>query len=156
MNLKRLKGAESDFLTRYPGGFEHPEMVEIGKKHKMGKMTELASERFAKARFKDVDDIIDSMIKTVTQSSMVSVFEKPRFRDTVRSFSQAEKKVLVRGLKDLLHGDAQQGFQAIVELLAVYKIAKWMLMTALADISCYFACQCRGMYRPDCVFEEAH
>ena len=34
MNLERLKRAEEFFLTRYPGGFSHPEMVAIGKKTK--------------------------------------------------------------------------------------------------------------------------
>ena len=37
MNVKKLKQAEKAFFKQYPGGFTHPEMVALGKKHKMEK-----------------------------------------------------------------------------------------------------------------------
>lgn len=37
MNLEKLKEAESAFLHKYPGGFEHPDMLAMGKKHGMNK-----------------------------------------------------------------------------------------------------------------------
>ena len=32
MNVKALKEAQKKFLKKYPGGFSHPQMLEIGKK----------------------------------------------------------------------------------------------------------------------------
>lgn len=138
MNLKRLKEAEKEFLAKYPGGFGHPEMVEIGKKHKMDKMKQLASERFAKASFRDSVEITESMVRTITQSSMVSVFEKPRYRDVVRAMPPARRTALAKGLKDQLHGNEQRGFEAQLGILAENKLAKWTLMTAIP-----------AYYRPD-------
>ena len=77
MNLKKLKQAEEAFFNRYPGGFENPEMMEIGKKHKMDKMITFAQEGFVRRNFKLPNLIVDSMIKVVSRSSMVSLFEKP-------------------------------------------------------------------------------
>ncbi|MBD3256795.1 hypothetical protein GF377_00075 [candidate division GN15 bacterium] len=138
MNLKRLKQAEAAFLKQYPGGFEHPQMVEIGKRHKVDKMQQLATESFAKARFKDADGIVEAMIKTVTQSSLVSVFEKPKFRDMARSLSPSQKETLAKGLKALLHGSQKRGFETILGTLADHKMAKWTLMTVVP-----------AYYRPD-------
>lgn len=39
MNLKKLKQAEADFLTRYPDGFTDPAMAPIKKKHNVDKLT---------------------------------------------------------------------------------------------------------------------
>jgi hypothetical protein len=131
MNYKRLKKAEADFLKRYPGGFEHPEMVELGKKHKKDKMVRLAQECFAKKNFREPVEILSSMVKVVSQSSMVSVFEKPKFRDMVKSLSKKEKDVIAKGLKDLLHGNEKRGFETILAELATRKMAKWTLMTVI-------------------------
>ncbi|MFT6389889.1 MAG: hypothetical protein ACJAUP_003284 [Cellvibrionaceae bacterium] len=43
--MKRLEG---DFLIQYPTDFNGPEMVEIGKNHKMSKMIELSQEWLTK------------------------------------------------------------------------------------------------------------
>jgi hypothetical protein len=133
MNYKRLKKAEADFLEHYPGGFEHPEMIKVGKKHKKDQMVRLAQESFAKENFKDSVEILSSMVKVVSQSSMVSVFEKPRFRDMVKSLSKKEKSVIARGLKDLLHGNEQRGFEVILAELVKRKMAKWTLMTVIQN-----------------------
>ena len=71
MNLAKLKWAEELFLRRYPGGFSHPEMLAIAKKHKMDRMIALSHEMFAKKNFRDPPEIIESMIKLVSRSSMV-------------------------------------------------------------------------------------
>ncbi|VAV83610.1 hypothetical protein MNBD_DELTA01-2121 [hydrothermal vent metagenome] len=84
MNMEKLKDAKDDFMKKYPGGFKHPVIVEIGKKHKMDKMVQLTQESFEKERFGDTDDILNSMVKVISKSSMVSVFEKPRFRDSIK------------------------------------------------------------------------
>lgn len=131
MDINRLKKAESDFMERYPGGFNHPEMIEIGKKHKMSKMVALAQESFAKQRFKDPDDITNAMVKIVTQSSMISIFEKPKFRDFIKRIPSNDKALIAKGLKELLHGKKQAGFEELLFQFQRAKLAKWTLMTIL-------------------------
>ncbi len=77
MNLKKLKHAEESFFNRYPGGFNHPEMVALGKKHKMDTVITLTQESFSKENFKDSEIIINAMIKIISRSSMISVFGNP-------------------------------------------------------------------------------
>ena len=129
MNLNKLKQAEESFFNRYPGGFESPEMMEIGKKHKMDKMIAFAQEGFVKRNFKLPDLIVDNMIKVVSRSSMVSLFEKPKFRDFANSLPPKSKQLLVSGLEEILHGKEQQGFETMLEVLKSGKLAKWSLMT---------------------------
>lgn len=129
MNTKRLKEAEKKFLKRYPGGFAHPEMEKIAEKHKPEKMTELAQESYAKDKFSDPDEIVKSMIRIVTRSSMVSVFEKPRFRDFAKGLDTTGKKKLALALKELIHGKEADGFESLVAILKKRKLAKWPLVT---------------------------
>lgn len=129
MNLKKLKQAERAFFDRYPGGFENPEMIEIRKKHKLDKMIELTQKSFVKRNFKLPEWIVENMIKVVTRSSLISVFEKPKFRDYVRSLPPNDKRILAQGLGELLHGKEQLGFETVLEVLQAGKLAKWSLMT---------------------------
>lgn len=129
MNIERLKQAEQAFLARFPGGFAHPEMVAIGKKHKMDRMIEFTQESFAKKNFRDTSDIIENWVKLVSRSSMVSVFEKPKFKDFARSLTPKERNQLVAGLKDQLHGSEEKGFDKILDLLKMSKLAKWSLIS---------------------------
>ena len=137
MNLKKLKQAEEAFLDRYPGWFNHPEMVEIGKKHKMDKMIALAQDGFAVRNFKLPDLIVENTTKVITRSSMVSVFEKPKFRDFAHSLPSKDRKILADGLEELLHGHEQKGFETVTEILKSGKLAKWSLLTI-----------CQTYYRP--------
>ena len=132
MNKEKLKSAEAKFMQRYPGGFSHPEMLEIVKKHKVGKMIKLAQDSFAVGQFANAGHIADAMVKIVSQSSLVSVFEKPKFRDAVRSMNDAEKAHLSQGLKEFLHGDQAMGFSLLTGLLQEYKIAKWPVLTVFS------------------------
>jgi len=130
MNLVKLKRAEEMFLDRYPGGFENPEIVAIRKKrHNVDKMVALAQESFSKRRFEESDQVIQNMLKVVSQSSVISVFEKPRFKDFVYSLSSKDRILLANGLQALLRGKQQKGFQTILDLLKSSKLAKWPLMT---------------------------
>ncbi len=138
MDHKRLRKAEADFLRRYPGGFEHPDMLEIVKKHKKAKVSEFARENFAKKNFSDTDAVLDSMVKVVTKSSMVSVFEKPRFRDAIRELPRPNREAVVKALKALLHGSEKRGFESLLYELSRVKLAKWTLMTVV-----------QAYYRPD-------
>lgn len=129
MNLEKLKQAEDFFLSRYPGGFSHPEIMAIGKKHKMDKMTSLSQELFAKKNFRDPPQIIESMIKVISSSSMVSMFEKPKFRDFGRSLEPKQKNELAKGLKEQLYGIESKGFETVLGVMLSGKMAKWSLIS---------------------------
>jgi len=130
MNLRKLRQAEAAFLQRYPGAFDNPEIVAMrDKKHKSEKMIALAQESFSKANFKLPELIAHNMIKVVSRSSIISVFEKPRFRDFVNALPSEGKKRLSSGLRELLYGEEQAGFESILESLKSGKLAKWSLMT---------------------------
>jgi hypothetical protein len=130
MNVARLKQAEEAFLARYPGGFANPELTAIRKKkHNVDKMIAVAQESFAKRNFKLPDQIAQHMIAVVSRSSVISMFEKPRFRDAISDFAPEEKRVLAHGLEELLHKNEQSGFETILDLLKTRKLAKWALMT---------------------------
>ena len=131
MNTKKLKEAEKNFLKKFPGGFTHPEMVAIGKKHKMEKLIEQANENFKKAKFKNPLEILENYHKLVSRSSMVSVFEKPKFKDFVNGLGAAEAKTLATGLQKMLHSNQKQGFEMMLEVLTRGKLAKWSLISVV-------------------------
>lgn len=133
MNKARLHAAEQEFLTRYPKGFNSPEMLEIGKKHKMDKMIQQAQSEFAESRFSNPQQVAESMVKMVSRSSMVSMFEKPKFRDYVKAMTRDERETLAYSLKDFLYGDQEYGFNTMVSLLLPVKLAKWSLVTILPN-----------------------
>jgi len=137
LNSHKLKQAEADFMSRYPDGFADPEMVKIGKRHPMAKMTALARECFSAKARKNIQQYADDMAKVVGRSSMVSMFEKPKFRDFVKRLAPGERSFMVQAMHDFLHGSNQQaGFEALVELLKTEKLAKWSLVSI---IPAYFA-----------------
>ena len=137
MNLKKLKEAEEAFFDRYPGGFANPEMIAIRKTHKLDKMIELTQNSFVRRNFKLPELIVENMIKVVTRSSLISVFEKPKFRDFARLLPSKDKQTLAKGLEGLLHGNEQLGFETMLDVLKNGKLAKWSLMTI-----------CPAYYRP--------
>jgi hypothetical protein len=133
-----LKQVEEVFLEQYPGGFDHPEMIEVRRKHKLDKMIEMTQEAFVKRNFKLPDLIVENMVKVVTRSSLISVFEKPKFRDFAYSLPPAGREGLAKGLQGILHGNEQAGFETLTDILRNGKLAKWPLMTV-----------CQAYYRPD-------
>jgi hypothetical protein len=130
MNLSKLRQAETAFLHRYPGGFDNPELIAIrNKKHKPDQMIALAQESFARGNFKHPGLIALNMEKIIRRSSIVSVFEKIRFRDFASALSRHDTEWLSSGLEELLHGNEQTGFEMMLDLLKSQKLAKWPLMT---------------------------
>ena len=113
-------------------------MIEIGKKHKMDKMISFAQESFAKKNFKLPELIVDKMTKVVSRSSMVSLFEKPKFGEYANSLALPSKQLLAYGLEEILYGKEQQGFETMLEVLTSGKLAKWSLMTI-----------CQTYFRPE-------
>lgn len=129
MNLKKLREAESLFLHRYPGGFASEEMVKIGKKHNVDKLSEFAASALTKKAFVNQGAVLDDIVKIVSRSSMVSMFEKPKFRDYVNGMNRDDREFLAAGFKRLLHGKQDKGFNDILDVLTEGKLAKWSLMT---------------------------
>ncbi len=129
MNLKKLREAEGLFLHRYPGGFGSEEMRHIARKHNVDKLSELAAASLTKKHFGNTAQVLDDLVKIVTRSSMVSMFEKPKFRDYVNGLSRDDRAFLASGFKKLLHGNQQQGFADVVDVLTEGKLAKWSLVT---------------------------
>lgn len=129
MNIRKLREAEALFLHRYPGGFDSEEMRKIAKKHNVGKLAEFAAVALAKKNFTNQQAVLDDIVKVVTRSSMVSLFEKPKFRDYVNGLSREDRAYLREGFQKLLHGRQAQGFQEVLDVLSEAKLAKWSLMT---------------------------
>jgi hypothetical protein len=130
MNLKKLREAEALFLHRYPGGFANAEMQQVvAKRHNVGKLSEFAANALAKKNFAAPGALLDDVVKVVSRSSMISMFEKPRFRDYVNGLAREDRKLLVAGYKRLLHGNRERGFNDVLDVLTEGKLAKWSLMT---------------------------
>lgn len=139
MNQEALKQAEKAFLRRYPGGFDDPALQDIGKRHQVGRRSEEAQVAFAPEQFEaEPAAVAEAMVRIVSRSSLVSLFEKPKFRDAVLAMGPGEQAELVAAFGDQLHGEQGRGFERLVEILAPYKLAKWSLVTILPNY-----------YRPD-------
>ena len=133
MNEQRLKAAEHDFLLQFPGGFNNPEMEKIGKKHQVPLRVKQSQEFFAEEQFTQPQLVAENMIKTISRSSIVSVFEKPKLKDWVKGMTHHERESYAYALKDMLHGDQEYGFKVMYDLLKPAKLAKWSLMTIIPN-----------------------
>ena len=130
MNLEKLRRAEQAFLHRYPGGFDNPELMATRvRKHKPDQMIKLAHESFSEANFRRPNLIVQNMVKLISRSSIISVFEKPRFREFADALPPQEQEFFTQGLKEILYGQEQMGFEMMLDLLKSAKLAKWSLMT---------------------------
>ena len=146
MNLKKLKQAEAAFLANYPAGFADPGLEPIRKKHNVDKLTEFAQANLTRSHFNRPEHIAETLTKIISRSSMVSMFEKPRFRDFVRALNSHEKEHLAFALEKRLHGRAKRaGFEELLGMLAHHKLAKWSLMSA---VPFYFAPKREAFVKP--------
>lgn len=129
MNLKKLRDAESIFLHKYPDGFADEQMQQTLKKHNVGKLGEFAKTALAKKAFANQGTVLDDIVKIVSRSSMVSMFEKPKFRDYVNGMTRDDREYLANAYKRMLHGGQKNGFNDVVDVLGDGKLAKWSLLT---------------------------
>jgi len=134
MNLAKLREAQALFLHRYPGGFNNEEIQQVvAKRHNVGKLSEFAADRLAKRNFAKPGALLEDVVRIVSRSSMVSMFEKPRFRDHIRGLSRDDREFLLAGYERLLHGRGarkqEQGFNDVLDVLTEGRLAKWSLMT---------------------------
>ncbi len=129
MKINKLKVLESKFFAIYPGGFEDEELKKMLKKHNFNKVSLFVKEVCREESLKRGIDAIDDVMRVVSKSSMVSVFEKMRFRDLIREFDLTEKTLVVAAINELVNGDEEEGFTELYNLLAPYKLAKWPILT---------------------------
>ncbi|MEM6580105.1 MAG: hypothetical protein AAF699_02475 [Pseudomonadota bacterium] len=137
MNHDKLRQAEASFLQRYPGGFADPELEPIKKKHNIEKLTEFTQASLAPENFSRPERIVEALVKIVSRSSMVSRFEKPRFREFVGALNSAERQVLSDAVEKRLYGRRKrQGFDEMLGMLAHHRLAKWAVISV---VPFYFA-----------------
>jgi hypothetical protein len=132
LDTQKLKRLETDFLMRYPGGFDDPDMLALTKKHNFDKMVAFTHSAFDKVACSNIHVTADNMIKAVSRSSMISMYEY-------------DKAFLVEALSNMLHGKQQFGFEAMVDILRTEKLAKWSLVSV---IPAYYAPQKQVFVKP--------
>ncbi len=146
MNLEKLKQAELEFLARYPGGFGDPALAPIRKKHNVDQLTAFARANLGPGACNQPQHVADTLVRIIGRSSMVSRFEKPRFRDFIGSLNGHEKQHLALAVDKRLHGRSKRdGFDEIVGMLAHYKIAKWSIVSV---VPFYFAPKREAFVKP--------
>ncbi len=146
MNIERVKRAEAEFLSRYPKGFADPGLEAVRKKHRVDALAEFAGTRLKRGEFNKPTQMVDTLTRIVGRSSMVSMFEKPKFRDFARGLSSADAQYLAAAMEQRLYGpDRRAGFAALVDMLAAYKIARWPVVSA---VPFYFAPDKEAFVKP--------
>ena len=148
MNTAKLKQAEAAFFALYPQGMDSPEMAAVRKKHKMDELTAFARQSFSAQALSDVPAAAENMIRMASRSTMISLFEKPKFRDMVRLLRADMKADLVASLSDLLHGSEARGFHQMLSILSLHNLAKWPLITVWR---CYCCPETDLLYKPTTV-----
>ena len=131
MNLEKLKIIEEHFFETYPKGFEDEALAPIVKRHNVAKLSAFTQECFGKEHFSNPHQIVENMIKVVSKSSMISLFEKPKFRDALKAMSSERKDMLSIGLEEMLHGSYKKGFSIMLDILTEEKLAKWSLISVI-------------------------
>jgi len=131
MNLEKLKIIEEYFFKTYPKGFEDESLADIVKRHNVAKLTTFAQESFTKEQFIDSNQVVENMNKIISKSSLISLFEKPKFRDAIKSMSEERKDILSIGLEEMLHGNYKSGFDIMLDILTRDKLAKWSLISVI-------------------------
>ncbi len=146
MNIDKLKQAESNFMQRFPGGFDDPGMAYIKKKHDVDKLVVFAGDNLGRSSFNQPEKLADTILKIVSRSSMVSRFEKPRFRDFINALNTHEKQALADAMEKRLYGRSKrQGFEELLGMLAHHKLAKWSVISV---VPFYFSPRTEAFVKP--------
>lgn len=76
-------------------------------------------------------EAMDNITKLISKSSLVSVFEKVKFRNLIQESDDLFKRDIVGAIRVMLHENEETGFTQLVNLLAPYQLAKWPIITVL-------------------------
>ena len=132
MNMRKLKQAEAAFLSRFPQGFSDPGLERVRKSHNVDGLADFARTNLTEAALSRPQGFVDTLLKIVSRSSMVSRFEKPPFREFLDSLDSKDKRRLTDAFGNRLFGRRKrEGFDEIVALFAHYKLARWSLVSAV-------------------------
>jgi len=131
VKIEKLDVLESEFLYRYPKGFEDEHFFPTMKKFKPEKLEAFAKEALKKENFSNPNLIVDGFFKTIQKSVMVSLFDKLKLKDALATLNSYEKDMLSIEIYELLYGDKKVGFEGLVEFLSEYKLAKWTLISVV-------------------------
>ncbi len=131
MNLNRLKEIEAYFFETYPEGFDDIALLPIVKRHNTAKITAQTKDSFKADNFAQPQKIIENMATIIAKSSLISLFEKPLFKNETQAMNMAQKDTLSIGLYEFLYGRKAEGFELMVDVLAEKKLAKWTYVTAI-------------------------
>ena len=131
LNKTQLQQLQGTFLMEYPLGFADPKMQQLLKKHPIAKMTDLARDSFPVSAAGNVHSSAQQMAKIVSRSSMISMFDKPKFKSFINSLNEYDKAFLVDSLLEFLHGDQQRGFEGMLAVLSTEKLARWSLISII-------------------------
>jgi len=131
VKIEKLDDLESEFLYRYPKGFEDEHFFPTMKKFKPEKLEAFAKEALKKDNFSNPNLIVDGFFKTIQKSVMVSLFDKLKLKDALATLNSYEKDMLSIEIYELLYGDKKVGFEGLVEFLHEYKLAKWTLISVV-------------------------
>lgn len=146
MNYQKLKEAEASFLQRYPGGFADPGLETVRKKHNVDKLVKFTRQSLNQANFSRPEFIAETVVKIVSRSSMVSRFEKPKFRDFVTSLNAHERQAFADAFEKRLYGRQQKrAFEEILGMLSHHKIARWAVISV---VPFYFAPEKEAFVKP--------
>ena len=131
MNKNKIKDLESEFLDRYPKGFQDEHFFPTMKKFKPEKLEEFAKDILKKENFSNPNIIVDGFFKIIQKSVLVSLFDKLKLKDAITNLNSYEKDMLSIEIYELLYGNQKEGFEGLVEFLAQYNLAKWTLISVV-------------------------
>jgi hypothetical protein len=146
VNTEKLLEAQARFLSRYPDGFADPAMASIKKKHNVDKLTQFAQDNLGRSSFNRPQHVAETVLKIVSRSSMVSRFEKPRFRDFIGCLNSNEKEAFAGAMEKRLYGRSKQrGFEELVGMLQLHGLARWSVVSV---VPFYLAPQREAFVKP--------
>lgn len=131
INIKKLKEYETRFYMRYPNGWESEALQATLKKHNVGKMESFAQEVLSEDGLRHELEAMKGIVKLISRSSLVSVFEKVKFKNLIAESDDLFQREIVDTIRIMLHENEALGFERLAALLSPYKMAKWPIITVL-------------------------
>ena len=102
MNRERLRQAEASFLQIYPRGFADPAIQPLRKKHNVDRLVRFSRDNLTRVHCSRPEALSSALLKVVSRSSLVSRFEKPRFKEFLASLGSDDKVALAFAVEQRL------------------------------------------------------
>jgi len=101
---EKLQVLQNTFFSIYPDGFNSPEFQHLEKKHKLTKTNKKIHEIFNSNIINNDIEFLDAITKILSSSSIISVFEKIKFRNFMKEIHTEQKNNMSQAIKELLMG----------------------------------------------------